>query len=171
MKRILLYLLLFFSKIAFAQQAKIQEHFPSDGDTTYIMTVLCDKNTGEGGQSKCEINMLDSNSLEINIHSPMPAYAGSWLKILLDRNINIKNVSYRSWDDIASMGETTYVIENPSLVLNLNPFEKGINGLEGIYNFTLKSIYEPSDRGIELGGKKNVKYQLLRGKFKCCREQ
>jgi hypothetical protein len=170
MKRILLYLLLFFSKIAFTQQAKIQEHFPSDGDTIYKITLLCDKNAGEGGRNYCDINMLDSNLLEIFIHSPMPAYGGSWLKILLDSNINIKNLSYQSWDDMPPMGETTYVIENPSLVLNLNPFEKGINGLEGIYNFNLKSIYEPSERGIELGRKKNVYYQLLRGKFKCCRE-
>ncbi len=97
---------------------------------------------------------IDSEIEIFNSYSS--GFTGHNISIRLNKNLNIKNVTYDYWTDVIGVNEPIYVVDKIYLQLNQNPF-KSIKELRGQYVLQIKTI----DTAGQL-----INVKEFKGKFK-----
>src|SRR5690349_19562443 len=92
--------LIFFNLSAYAQQARVQKHFPRFDDKIDAAQFVCDDSARKQGMGVCEIKFLADDTLQIINHTPSPALGGISIKILLDTNLTVISITYEEWGDV-----------------------------------------------------------------------
>jgi hypothetical protein len=102
-----------------------------------------------------KIEKKGENEIKIS-NSYSSGFTGNNITFRINRNLEIKNVTYSYWTDVLdSKNKISYKIKKTSLKLNQNPFNK-TNGLRGMYILEIEHFWNNS----------LTKTETFKGKFK-----
>ena len=106
-----------------------------------------------------KISFPTDSEIEIS-NSYSSGYTGHDISIRLNKNLNIKSVTYNYWTDVVGLNEPKYIVDKISLKLNQDPF-KNIKELRGQYILQINKI-------DSIG--KLINTKEFKGKFKTFKE-
>ena len=165
MKKIILLLILSVSN-TFAQKLMIEKNSAKYNPKLHANFYQCKESNNLFQEGLAKINFIDNQTFYIENQSNT-GYTGIHISFKINKQLEIFEIDYYTWDDIEDGSSVEFYIEDFELTLNKNPFKEDIKNLRGFYILKIKSNYDPG----EMLSRENVEPRTetfeYRGGFEC----
>jgi len=165
MKKII-FLLILTASNTFAQELMIDKNSIKFNHKLHANFYQCKESNDLFEEGLARINSIDNQTFYIENESNT-GYNGIHISFKINKQLEICEINYYTWDDVEDGSSIKFHIENFKLTLNKNPFKDGIKNLRGFYSLKIKSDYKPG----EMLSRENVEPRTeifeYKGGFEC----
>ncbi len=164
-KKYFYYIILLASPVCIGQTVTIDPDgdFTTDNPSNFFECKMADNLFEEG---VAEIQVLDTEIIYIKNESNTGTY-GTHISFKIDKTKTVCGVDYYTWDDLEDGSTTEFRIEEFKITLNKDPFEDGIENLQGTYTLKIRSEYDPGEILSRENNKPKTDIFTFKGVFLC----
>lgn len=166
LKKLIILLLYLIPFLSIGQKAIVDENMEQNERINSYDFYECKESEYLFEEGLAVIEFVDENTINIKNETNTGSY-GTHISFNIDREMNICDLKYYTWDDVEDGSTTDFNIEDFEMRLNKNPFKNGLNDLQGIYHLKIISDFNPGKMLSQENIRPKTKHFSYRAAFEC----